>query len=430
MKRQVSWVTMLLSCLVLLGCGYGGVKFSRQSMAQTPPSERTASPIDLTQNSSTPTPMPDPDSRLVAANTRFGFKLFSQLVQQNDAQNILISPTSVAIALSMLYNGAAGDTQQAMANALELGELSLQDLNQANVALEASLENADPQVKLQIANSLWGRQDFSFKPEFLERNQAFYKAEVATLDFDSPDAVTEINRWVSQNTESKITEIIDQIDPEQVLFLINAVYFKGNWTTQFNPNQTTNRSFQLPDGSQKQHPLMSQQGNYPYYETEQFQAISLPYGDQRLSMYVFLPRPNSSLTALYNSLTAENWNTWMQQFARREGTIQLPKFKLEYENRLNSALEALGMGGIFADQADFSNLSSNPTAVDEVKHKTFIEVNEEGTEAAAVTSIGVRMTSININEPFQMVVDRPFFYAIRDNQTETILFMGSVVNPE
>lgn len=434
MKQQVRWLAVVLGCLAIVGCGYGGFRFSRQAVAQVSPTDppaHPAIPIEVTQDPSTPTPMSNVDPRLLAANTRFGFKLFSKLVQENDNQNLMISPTSVAIALSMLYNGAAGDTQQAMANALELGELSLQDLNQANAALATSLENADPQVKLQIANSLWGRQTFSFKPEFLQRNQSFYDAEVATLDFDHPDALTQINNWVSQNTEAKITRIIDRIDPEQVLFLINAVYFKGNWTTQFDPARTSERPFQLLDGNQKQHPLMSQQGNYQYYETDQFQAVSLPYGNQRLSMYVFLPRPNSSLTNFYSTLTAENWNTWMDQFARREGTIQLPKFTFEYENTLNRALSALGMGTVFnANQANFANLSDSSTAVDQVKHKTFIEVNEEGTEAAAVTSIGVRMTSINLNEPFQMVVDRPFFCAIRDNQTGTILFMGAVVNPE
>jgi serine protease inhibitor len=429
MKRRMGWRTVVLG-LALISCTYGGVKLSQQAIAQDLPAEPTP---DMTQ-SETPVPMPSPvpdvDPRLTAANTRFGFKLFSQLVQQESDKNVMISPTSVAIALSMLYNGAAGNTQAAMANALELQGLTVQDLNQANAELSAALENADPQVQLEIANSLWGRSGFSFNPEFLQQNRTFYNAEIADLDFNSPEAVQRINGWVNQNTEGKITKIIDQINPDQVLFLINAVYFKGNWTVPFNPDNTNERPFYLLDGSQKQHPMMSQQGNFAYYENDQFQAVSLPYGNRRLSMYVFLPRPDSSLTAFYNNLTAETWETWIPQFSSREGSLQLPKFKSEYEKTLNNALTALGMGVAFEEQADFSNLSTTPTAIDEVKHKTFIEVNEEGTEAAAVTSIGVRMTSINLDEPFQMVVDRPFFYAIRDNQTGTVLFMGAVVEPE
>lgn len=428
MKPRIRWLALLLG-LAVLGCTHASVPLMPKGIAQVPTPTVTPTP------SPAPDAMPAPNvdaninPQLTAAHTRFGFKLFSQLVQQQP-DNIMISPTSVAIALSMLYNGAAGNTQQAMANALELQGLTVQDLNQASAALEATLENADPQVQLKLANSLWGRSGFSFQPDFLQQNQTFYGAEITELDFNDPAAPDQINAWVAQNTEGKITKIIDQIDPQQVLFLINAVYFKGNWTTQFDPSNTSERPFQLLDGSQKQHPMMSQQGNFAYYETDQFQAVSLPYGNRRLSMYVFLPRPNSSLTAFYSGLTPENWDTWMPQFRRREGLLQLPKFKSEYEETLNEALTALGMGVIFADQADFSQLSSEPTAVDEVKHKTFIEVNEEGTEAAAVTSVGVRVTSIGLDEPFQMVVDRPFFYAIRDNQTGTVLFMGAVVEPE
>lgn len=444
MKLQVHWLVILLGCLASAGFGCGGVKVAQQFVAASPlPPANFVKLAQVTPTPALPHAMPNPtpnpmsnpssavDPRLVTANTRFGFQLLSQLIQQDAAENIMISPTSVAIALSMLYNGAAGNTQAAMANALELQGFSLQDLNQANAALQASLEQADPKVTLTIANSLWGRQGVTFNPDFLQRNQTFYNAEVATLDFNRPEAVSQINNWVNQNTAGKITEIIDRLDPEQILFLINAVYFKGNWTIQFNPEQTQDRPFQLLDGSQKQHPLMVQQGNYAYYETDQFQAISLPYGNRRLSMYVFLPRPQSNLSDFYASLTPENWDSWMGQFNRRQGTIQLPRFKFEYESHLNAALSALGMGTIFAPgQADFSNLSDSEIVVDQVKHKTFIEVNEEGTEAAAVTSIGIRATSIDLTGPFEMVVDRPFFCAIRDNQTGTVLFMGSVVDPE
>jgi serpin B len=390
--------------------------------------------------------MSDVDPKLVAANTRFGFKLFSQILEarsggESTRKNVMISPVSIATALSMVYNGAAGKTQQGMATALELQGLSLQDLNQSNAALVATLESADPEVKLKIANSLWGRAGFSFNPDFLNHSRMFYGAEMTSLDFASAAAIGQINDWVSRSTDNKITQIVDRIKPEQILFLINAVYFKGNWSTPFDPSQTKEQPFTQADGTQKQQPLMSQQGSYAYYETEQFQAVRLPYGKGRLSMYVFLPRsqPNSdqpdsnqsNLDSFYQSLSAANWDTWMQQFAKRRGMIQLPKFKFESESNLNDALIALGMGDAFTDQADFSQLSSSPTQISEVKHKTFIEVNEAGTEAAAATSVAMATrAAIDVTPPFQMIVNRPFFCAIRDDQTGTLLFMGAVSEPK
>lgn len=431
--NQRQWLILLIGCLALgtIGCAF--LRSMPDAIAQSPHLSIPDQPIPNSPSTvASPTsPMPEVDSRLITAQTNFGFQLLAQLIQKDGTQNRMISPSSVAIALSMLYNGASGSTQQAMSEALQLQGLSLDELNQANAALKTSLENADPKVKLAIANSLWGDQEFSFNPNFLQRNQTYYNAEITNLDFASPNAVAQINQWVSQNTAGKIDQIIDRIDPQQVMFLINAVYFKGNWTTQFKPEETIDQPFHLLDGSQKQHPLMTQRGRYRYAETDQFQAIDLPYGDRQFSMLVFLPKPESNLDQFQANLTAENWNLWSQQFQQREGSIQLPKFKTEYERSLNDILQALGMDLIFdPNQADFSNLSDTATHVDEVKHKTYIEVNEEGTEAAAVTSIGIRTTSINPNPPFQMTVDRPFFYAIQDNQTGTLLFMGTVVNPE
>jgi serine protease inhibitor len=371
------------------------------------------------------------DSRLVEANTKFGFKLFQEVLKQDSNKNVFVSPTSIAIALSMTYNGASGETQQAMAKALELQGMSLPDINQANEALKATLEKADPDVQLAIANSLWAKQGIPFKPEFLQSNQQFYKAKVTELNFSSPDATKTINGWVKENTRGKIDRIINQIQPNDVLFLINAVYFKGNWSKQFDKSQTTERPFYLSNGTQKQHPMMSQSGKYRYYENERLQVVSLPYGKGRLSFYVFLPKKNTNLKTFEQQLSLENWQQWMNQFQMRSGSIQLPRFKFDYDIQLNNALKALGMETAFSNQANFSNMTSASVAIDEVKHKTFVEVNEEGTEAAAATSVGMVLTSAPMpQEPFQMVVDRPFFCAIQDNQTGTILFMGSIQEPK
>jgi serine protease inhibitor len=419
------WSVVLVGCLILGLWGCVNPEPSSRAVAQSPsPTPVASTPVASIPMASPSSPV---DSRLVKANARFGFKLFSQIVKQGGDQNLMVSPSSVAIALSMTYNGASGKTQKAMAQALELQDMSLEDLNRANAALQADLEKADPKVKLAIANSLWGKQGFTFKPDFLQRNQEFYQAEVASLDFTSPAAVERINAWVKQNTEGKIPEIVQEIDPSQVLFLINAVYFKGNWTTQFDPKLTSDRPFTLLDKTQKQVPMMAQRGDYQYSETDQFQAISLPYGDGRLSLYVFVPNDLKSFTA---TLTPENWETWMAQFAKKKGSIQLPRFKFEYGTTLKEALKAMGMAAMFEpSQADFSGMSAEKVAISEVQHKTFIEVNEEGTEAAAVTSVGVRTLSAPTEPPFQMVVDRPFFTAIRDNQTGTVLFLGTVTEP-
>lgn len=370
------------------------------------------------------------DSRVVAANHRFGFQLFSQL-QQAEQSNTLISPSSIALALAMTYNGANGTTQQAMAEVLALQDFSLDELNRANAALLLSLDSADPDVRLAIANSLWGRQGFAFNPEFLQCNREFYNAEITTLDFNQPDAVNRINTWVNDSTEGKIPTIVDQVDPNLVLFLINAVYFKGNWTIPFDESATIDRAFYRLDGTTKQQPTMMQQGRYRYAETEQFQAVSLPYGNRRFSMYVFLPKSTSSLTEFQANLTPENWEAWMRQFRLRSGAIELPRFTFESSHTLNDALKAMGMEVAFSDNADFANLSDTPTTISEVKHKTFIEVNEAGTEAAAATSVGISVTSARPPEPpFELKVDRPFFLAIRDDQTGTLLFLGSIVEPQ
>ena len=383
-----------------------------QVIAMTPPS--FANNIDL---------------NLVNANKKFAFKLFSQILQQDPDKNVFVSPSSVAIALSLLYNGASGETQKQMAEVLELKGMSLENINSNYQALQEILENQS-KIELSITNSIWLREGFRLEPQFVKNNQQYYQAKVTELDFNQPQAKDIINNWVSEETKGKIKEIIEFLGRGDVLFLINAIYFKGNWTTQFDSNLTQEQPFYLKNGESINHPLMSQEGKYLYHENEQFQLISLPYGPEKtLSMYVFLPKDNSDLTEFIDNLTPENWQTWLSKLQQKKGFISLPKFKLEYEIKLNEALKAIGMTDIFSRKANFKNMTPAQVCVDEVKHKTFVEVNEEGTEAAAVTSIGIRAVSINIEQPFSMIVNRPFFYAIEDHQTGTILFMGIMLEP-
>ncbi|MBD1837006.1 serpin family protein [Coleofasciculus sp. FACHB-501] len=366
------------------------------------------------------------NNKLVAANTRFAFKLFRELTKQEPDKNIFVSPASIAIALSMTYNGSVGQTQAAMAIALELQEMSLQQVNEANLQLKQSLENLDNEVELAIANSLWAQQDVEFKRDFLQRTQEFYGAKVTNLDFSSSDALATINNWVSENTHGKIETILQKLDPQTVLILINAIYFKGIWASPFDKENTHDRAFTLLDGTQKQYPMMSQHRTYRYYQGKNFQAVNLPYGSEQVSMYIFLPDQDSNLQAFHKNLNAENWNQWIYQFWREEGTLVLPRFQLEYEVALNDALIALGMGMAF--EGGFQQMSAQDIAIASVIHKTFLEVNEEGTEAAAAT--GIEASFGPPDPPFSMVVDRPFFCAIRDDDTGSLLFMGSIMEPQ
>ncbi len=262
------------------------------------------------------------DTKLVSANTKFGLKLFSQLLVEDNNKNIFVSPSSIAFALAMTYNGADGSTKKAMAKSLELQGMNLQQINSSNAQLKASLEKPDPQVTLNIANSLWAEKNTSLKPNFIQNNQDFYQAKVTNLDFADAEASSKINNWVKQNTQGKIDRIVEKIDPEQVLFLLNAIYFKGSWTKEFSQDKTAEFPFYLSSGEEKQHPMMSQSGDYKYYETDQFQAVSLPYGENgRVSFYVFLPKQNSNLESFYENLSAANWEKWMSQFALRNGFI-------------------------------------------------------------------------------------------------------------
>ena len=368
------------------------------------------------------------DEEIISANTLFGFNLFSELVREDAGKNVFISPLSISIALGMTYNGAAGKTQEAMAKALGLKGMKLEKINPGYAGLMKDLKSSDPRVELLIANSLWARREVKFEPDFLKRNKEFYKARITTLDFADPGSPGAINKWVSENTKGKIKKIVEQIDPQTVMFLINAIYCRGKWSCEFDKSRTKDDIFYLLDGTEKSVPMMSQSGRYQYYRGKGFQAVSLPYGDGRMSMYIFLPDEGSSLSDFLAGLNRENWGKWLPLFHYMEGDIRLPRFKLEYEKSLNNALESLGMGIAFdPGKADFRGMSDTTLYIQSVLHKAVVEVNEEGTVAAAVTSVMMGITSVP--ERFTFIVNRPFFFAIHDNQTNSLLFMGAVVKP-
>lgn len=416
----------LLSALALIGCS--SITHSNVANSNKPSHSNVA--VEDQNNKSSGDAL---DSRLVAGNERFGFKLFAEVTKQDAGKNVFISPASVGLALAMTYNGAEGETKQAMSRALEAGGMSVDELNHAYAQLKAALDSPDPKVQLSIANSLWAKKSITFKPDFIQRDKQFYGAEVTALDFNDPAAAVTINSWVSDKTKGKIDKIVDQIDAQSILFLINAIYFKGKWSVEFDKAKTKDDTFTTGSGQQKRHPMMQQSGKYNYYEDKTFQAVSLPYGAGRVSMYIFLPANSTSLVDLQKNLTAANWDSWMKQFVQTQGDISVPRFRVEYEIGLNEALKALGMGIAFDPaRANFTGMvqTSENAFISRVKHKTFAEVNEEGTEAAAATSVEMRATSVmRPPKTFRMIVDHPFFFAIRDNKTGTMLFMGSIVDP-
>lgn len=373
------------------------------------------------------------DKSLVFSNTKFAFNIFKELSVEDKNKNIFISPLSISIALAMTYNGAEGTTKDAMARALQLGNMSLEEINQGYLNLIDSLENVDKQVQLGIADSIWIRDSFEplVKLDFTQRVKEYYESEVFTRDFGNPQTPDEINAWISNKTNEKIDKMVDEIDPELVMFLINAIYFKGEWVTSFNESATKEADFFLSDGGTVKVDMMSKKGNFSYYEGEDFKAARFPYGRDKIAMYVFLPNRDVSLDSFVESLSKESWENYMDGFKLVEGLeAKFPKFKLEYGvKRLNDVLGKLGMGITFDPfNANFKGIVPADLFIDYVDHKAVIEVNEKGTVAAAATNVGIGVTSIPIIKPI-FIVDRPFFFVIRDDRSGTVLFMGKVVDP-
>jgi len=369
---------------------------------------------------------------LVESDNKFGIKLFKEIVKEQGEANIFISPLSVSMVLGMTYNGANGSTKEAMEKTLELSGLTVEEVNESYKNLINLLTQLDPRVQFDIANSIWYRDIFTPQTEFLDICNQYFNAQVTAMDFSAPEAADIINAWVDENTNGKIKEIVEKpVDPYIIMFLINAIYFKGAWTYQFDEELTKDDWFYLADGSTVSCKMMEQRALHKYFVNDVFQAVDLPYGDGGFSMTIFLPHRDLHTDDIMAQLDQERYDLWISSLSFPEDSfdVYIPKFKLEYELKLNEVLKTLGMGIAFdPGGADFSRMYKEMKVwIDRVKHKTFVEVNEEGTEAAAVTSVGMAYSSTPTYSGFR--ADRPFLFVIRENQSGVILFIGKIVKP-
>jgi serpin B len=364
---------------------------------------------------------------MVGSYNEFGLKLLAQTRRAVPGKNVFLSPAGLAIALSMAAEGAQGETLRQIAATLQL-EAGAPDLNEANHALLQNLSRLDPKIKLEIANSLWTAQDAKIKAAFLAAVRQSYEAEVSSVDFKNPATAQKINDWVSEHTHGKIPKMVEPPLDANRLIILDAIYFKGDWSEPFDKTLTHDLPFTLGNGQTVPHPRMSRTGDFEYYEDDAFQEVRLPYAGGEVSMYVFLPK--KSLDAFLPMLTPENWRLWMTRLRSAKGTLELPRFKLENQYDLKPVLGAMGMPLAFTRDANFHGISDEPLYIGWIRQKTYVDVNEEGTEAAAVTGIGFQAAvAMRPQPPFSMVVDRPFFLAIRDNQSGAMLFLGAIVDP-
>jgi serine protease inhibitor len=369
-------------------------------------------------------------AEILQADRQFAFELFKEIHAFSESDNLMISPLSTSYALGMTYNGAAGTTKDAFRQVLHFEGLTDQEVNESYQDLMAQLVILDKEVQFSITNSIWYKLGYQVLEAFISTNREYFDAAVEELDFSDPEAVDIINGWIEEKTNDKIRDMLDYVPGNAVMYLINAIYFNATWKYQFDPEETFEDDFILEGGTLHQTDFMQVEGAFNYTIQEDFTAVELPYGDSTFSMVVLLPEPEVSTASLLEAMDAESWNSWFTSSYPTNVHIQLPKFKYGFKSLLNDPLINLGMGIAFNDGADFSNITpGGGIYISRVIHQTFIDVQEEGTEAAAATIVEMIETSIP-SGPTLFRADRPFLYVIKENSTGAILFMGKVGKPE
>ena len=369
------------------------------------------------------------DQLKVTADNAFTIKLFKNLDSANaGTANLFASPLSVSFALGMTSNGAAGSTLDAFKNTLNFAGLTQDQVNGYYNNLITNLPQLDPNTTLNIANSIWYRQTFPVEPQFLQTDSSYFHASVKALDFNDPASVGTINSWVNSKTDGKIPTIINSISADEVMFLINAIYFKSTWKEKFDPSNTQNRAFYLADGSQVSTSFMSGAVDFNFYNDATASVFELPYSNSKYSMVIVLPPTGTSVHTVAAGLDAAKWQTWMNGLKPTNNTITMPKLNFTYSMELKGALSTLGMGIAFTDSANFSLINPiyKPIKISSVLHKAYIKTDEDGTTAAAVTSVTVTAATATAPLP---AINRPFIIAIREMSSGLILFAGTVNDP-
>jgi len=364
------------------------------------------------------------ESKVIAASNDFAFDLFRTGNRAQHNSNVFISPLSASMALGMTANGAAGTTYDEMRAALRLGSATREEVNAGYKSLIELLTALDRTTTFQIANSIWYKQNYPFHASFLDESKTYFDARVEALDFASPSAVTTINSWVSEQTNDRIPQILEVIRKDEVMFLINAIYFKGTWQKQFDKAKTQPAQFRAADGTTESVSMMWRAEGVDHVATSEYSAVDLPYGNTAFTMTVVMPN-NTDIDTFAESLDQSKWNALVSGLKTSSLEVYLPKFRIEWERLLNDDLGELGMRLPFSPgDADFTRMS--PAGLDlfitRVLQKTFVEVDEAGTEAAAATLVGIGETSL----PPSFRADRPFLIVIRERFSGAILFIGKI----
>jgi serine protease inhibitor len=416
MKRRLISASAFLLLASLIGCSDLGLPAPENG---DPPKPGPLRPLSAAERA------------VVSSDNAFGFRLFVSLNGNARGQNLFLSPLSVSMALGMTMNGAAGTTKDAMVSTLGFAGMTQDDINRSYASLSALLTGLDPVVRVLIANSIWYRPTLQVEDAFKQVNMTYFNAEVNSINFADPSAAVTINGWVDRSTNGKITQVISPPIPDNIMmYLINAVYFKGSWKFKYDQKDTRADIFTRSDGSKISCTMMTQKDTFSYFSQNGVQGIDLPYGNAGFSMTVILPPPGVDIDGFVAGLTQEKWETWMGELGKKQVVVYMPKFKLSGQTSLRSVLAGMGMSIAFSDKADFTEIDKRGSlSISDVLHYTFVQVDEEGTEAAAVTVVVVGLTAVGPAGPAVMRLDRPFIYAIRENQSGTVLFIGKLAFP-
>ena len=407
-------MTMLIGLLALCACG---------NDLDSPEPGRKKPRVDI--------PLTKAESEMALKGNDFAFNLYRKVSNTlGDKSNVILSPMSVSYAFSMLANGAEGVTEKEIREVLGFDANTRQEVNGYNRKMLEATRELDPQVSLETANSIWLREGLPVLTPFKDTNKTYYEAEVSTLDFSSPQALARINDWASKHTNGRIPSVLEQINPDAVFYILNAICFKGEWATPFEKSATEEERFTNVDGRKVNVSMMKRSFNSLCFKGSNYEMLPLPYGNGAFEMCILLPNQGETTASVIAGLNMENW---AKIWKNRDGykiNLKLPRFNTTSSIGLNDIMKSLGMPSAFEPgKADFSSLSSLPTYVSAAFQKARIEVDEEGTKAEAVTVITGDLTA-NIgpsNIPLKdFFVDRPFVYLIREVSSNAIFFMGEI----